>query len=51
MVLGAGAVLSLLLIRRLWRLEIYMVEEFGVYGLLAWFRVLPLVFLAVWRLS
>ena len=51
LVLGAGAVMCLLLIWWLRRLEIYMVEEFGVCGLLAWFGVVPLVSLAVRGMS
>lgn len=49
--LGASSVVCLLLIWQLRRLEIYMVEEFRVYGLLSWFGVVPWVFLAGWRLS
>lgn len=51
MVLRASSVVCLLLIWELRRLEIYMVEEFRVYGLLSWFGVVPWVFLAGWRLS
>ena len=51
LVLGAGSVVCLLLIWRLRRLEISMVEQFRVYGLLSWFGVEPWVFLAGWRLS